>query len=109
MGSDKASGLTEFCEPANSLSVNSHLRDKVVLVTGASGGIGSAIARKFAAEGEKLVLHYRRGGAQIEALRHELNLSDALAIQADLSKESQVKRVFAKTIQHFGRIDTLVA
>jgi 3-oxoacyl-[acyl-carrier protein] reductase len=89
--------------------MNSGLAGKVVLITGASGGIGSAIARKFAAEGAKLVLNYRRGSAQVDALRSELNLSDAFAIQADLSKETQVKRLFAKTIQQFGRIDTLIA
>ena len=89
--------------------MNSYLRDKVVLITGASGGIGSAMARNFAAEGAKLALHYRRGRAQIDALRRELNQSHPLIIQADLCKEPQVKRLFAKTIQHFGRVDTLIA
>jgi 3-oxoacyl-[acyl-carrier protein] reductase len=89
--------------------MNTDLTGKVVLITGASGGIGTAMAQKFAAEGARLALHYRRGRAQIDALRRELNLSDALAIQADLSKEPQVKGLFAKTIQHFGRIDTLIA
>jgi 3-oxoacyl-[acyl-carrier protein] reductase len=89
--------------------VNSQLDNKVVLITGASGGIGSAMARKFAAEGAKLALHYRQGRAQIDALRRELNQTDSLIVQADLSKESQVKRLFAKTIRHFGQIDTLIA
>jgi 3-oxoacyl-[acyl-carrier protein] reductase len=109
VGNGKASRLTNFCDPANVLAVNSHLDNKVVLITGASGGIGSAMARKFAAEGAKLALHYRRGRAQIDALHRELNLPDSLIVQADLSKESQVKRLFAKTIRHFGRIDTLIA
>jgi 3-oxoacyl-[acyl-carrier protein] reductase len=89
--------------------MNTDLAGKVVLITGASGGIGSAMARKFAAEGARLALHYRRGRAQIDALRRELNQPDSLIVQADLCKESQVKRLFAKTIQHFGRIDTLIA
>lgn len=89
--------------------MNSDLVGKVILITGASGGIGSAIVRQFAAEGAKLALHYRRGRAQIDALRRELNSSDSLTVQADLSKEMQVKRLFAKTLQHFGRIDTLIA
>jgi 3-oxoacyl-[acyl-carrier protein] reductase len=89
--------------------MNTDLRNKVVLITGASGGIGSDMARKFAAEGAKLALHYRRGRAQIDALRRELSQSDALAVQADLSKEVQVKRLFAKALHHFGRIDTLIA
>jgi 3-oxoacyl-[acyl-carrier protein] reductase len=89
--------------------MNSDLARKVILITGASGGIGSATARKFAAEGAKVILHYRRGRAQIEALRRELNQSDSLIVQADLTKEPQVKRMFAQTIKSFGRIDTLIA
>jgi len=89
--------------------MNTDLAEKVVLITGASGGIGSAIVQKFAAESAKLALQYRRSHAQIDALRRVLNLSDSLTIQADLSKEAQVKRLFAKALSHFGRIDTLVA
>lgn len=89
--------------------MNTDLAGKVVLITGASGGIGSAMARKFADEGANLALHYRRGRAQIDALRRELNHSDSLTVQADLSKEAQVRRLFAITLQHFGRIDTLIA
>lgn len=89
--------------------MNAELADKVVLVTGASGGVGSAMAREFAAEGAKVVLHYRRGRTQIEALRRELSQYDCLIVQADLSKEAQVKRLFAKALQHFGQIDTLIA
>jgi 3-oxoacyl-[acyl-carrier protein] reductase len=89
--------------------MNTDLAGKVVLITGASGGIGSAMARQFAAEGAKLVLHYRRGRAQVAALRRELNQSDTLIVQADLTKEAQVKRLFAKALEHFGRVDTLIA
>jgi 3-oxoacyl-[acyl-carrier protein] reductase len=67
------------------------------------------MARQFAAEGAKLVLHYRHGRAQIAALRRELNQSDTLIVQADLAKEAQVKRLFAKSLQRFGRVDTLIA
>jgi 3-oxoacyl-[acyl-carrier protein] reductase len=89
--------------------MDSELTGKVILITGASGGIGSAMAKKFAAEGAKLALHYRRGRAQIDALRRELNQPDTLTAQADLTKEPQVKRLFTKTFEHFGRIDTLIA
>jgi 3-oxoacyl-[acyl-carrier protein] reductase len=89
--------------------MNTDLAEKVVLITGASGGIGSAIAQKFATEGAKLALQYRRSHAQIDALRRVLNQSDLLTIQADLSKEVQVKRLFEKALNHFGRIDTLIA
>jgi 3-oxoacyl-[acyl-carrier protein] reductase len=89
--------------------MNSDLAGKVVLITGASGGIGSAMARKFADEGAKLALHYRRGRAKIDALRRELNQSDSLVVQADLTNEAQVKRMFANAMKRFGRIDTLIA
>lgn len=89
--------------------MNSNLAEKIVLITGASGGIGSAIAQKFADEGAKLALHYRRGRSEIEALRQRLKQTDTLLVQGDLSKEAQVKRLFAKTLKHFGRIDTLIA
>jgi 3-oxoacyl-[acyl-carrier protein] reductase len=89
--------------------MNTNLSGKVVLITGASGGIGSAIARKFAEEGAKLVLHYRHGSRQVAQLRREFQQCDCLAIQADLSKEAQVKSLFTKVIQHFRRIDILIA
>jgi len=89
--------------------MNTDLADKVILITGASGGIGSVMARKFADEGAKLVLHYRRGRTQIDAIRRELHQSDSLIVQADLAKEAEVKRMFAQTIKRFGRIDTLIA
>lgn len=89
--------------------MNTDLAGKVVLITGASGGIGSAIARKFTAEGAKLALHYRRGRSQIRALQRELTDCDSLVVQADLCKEAHVKNLFARTVKHFGRIDTLIA
>src|SRR5689334_15882940 len=89
--------------------MNTNLSGKVILLTGASGGIGSAIARKFAAEGAKLALHYRTGAARVNALRRDIPQSDCIIVQADLTKEAQVKTLFAKTIRHFGRIDTLIA
>jgi len=89
--------------------MNTDLAGKVVLITGASGGIGSAMAQKFAAEGAKLALHYCRGRTQIDALRRDLSQSDSLIVQADLARETQVKRMFAQTIKRFGRIDTLIA
>lgn len=89
--------------------MNSELAGKIVLVTGASGGIGGAIARKFAMEGAKLVLHCRSGTSRAKALQNELGCTDALIVRADLRKEDHVKRMFAQAIQRFGRIDTLVA
>lgn len=85
------------------------LAGKVVLVTGASGGIGQAIARRFAEEGAHLVLHYRKSRASAEALAKELGGVETLVARANLAKEVEVKRLFAAALKHFGRIDTLVA
>jgi 3-oxoacyl-[acyl-carrier protein] reductase len=85
------------------------LNGKVVLITGASGGIGSGIARAFAAEGARLVLHYHRGRPRIEALQRELEGIDSLAVRADLASETQTRHLFAQAVKRFGRVDSLVA
>ena len=85
------------------------LKGKVVLITGASGGIGSAIARAFAWEGAKVVLHYRRGRKNIDALTRELGADYSFIVGGDLSREADVKHVFSAATKRFGRVDTLVA
>jgi 3-oxoacyl-[acyl-carrier protein] reductase len=85
------------------------LKDKVIVVTGASGGIGSAIARQFAKEEARVVLHYRSQVATARRLQRELGPEHTLLVQADLTREPQVSRLFARARERFGRIDTLVA
>jgi 3-oxoacyl-[acyl-carrier protein] reductase len=89
--------------------MKTELAGKVVVVTGASGGIGSAIAKNFAAEGAKLVLHYRRGRAATDALKAELPGTEAIAVGADLTRESDARKLFTEAVKRFGRIDTLIA
>jgi 3-oxoacyl-[acyl-carrier protein] reductase len=89
--------------------MQSGLEDKVVLITGASGGIGSAIARQFAEEGARLVLHYRTGKSRAVALQKQLSETESLLVRADLTREMDVKRMFAAAHARFGRVDTLVA
>ena len=84
------------------------LKDKVVLITGASGGIGQATARAFAEEGAKLVLHGHSRPAELENLRKELAV-ESIAVQADLTQEAEVERLFREAYDHFGRVEVLVA
>ncbi len=68
------------------------LRGKGVVVTGASGGIGAACARAFAAEGARVLVHYYRGRDRAEALAAELD--GAVVAGADLRDEEDVDRLF---------------
>jgi 3-oxoacyl-[acyl-carrier protein] reductase len=89
--------------------MNTNLTGQVVLITGASGGIGSAIARAFAGEGAKLVLHCHRNLAGARKLQRELATVESFLVRADLTKESQVRNLFALASRQFRRVDTLVA
>ena len=88
--------------------MNTQLKGKVVVVTGASGGIGSVIVRQFAAEGAKLVLHFHRNRPGAAALQRTLVKGESIALPADLTKEADTKRLFAQAMKRFGRVDTLV-
>ncbi len=89
--------------------METQLAGKVVMITGASGGIGSAISRKFAAEGARLVLHYRSGIDRARLLQKELGSAETILVRADLTKEKDAKRLFAEAVKQFGRVDTLIA
>jgi 3-oxoacyl-[acyl-carrier protein] reductase len=82
------------------------LQGKGVLVTGASGGIGSACARAFASEDARVFLHYHRGEDRARALSDELG-GTPLA-QADLTVETEVERLFSDTRASLERIDVCV-
>ncbi len=87
------------------------VKAKVVVVTGASSGIGEATAREFAREGARVILAARRVD-RLEALAQEINSmgtgAEALVVQADLSKLENIKSLITKTLDKYGRIDVLV-
>ena len=89
--------------------MKTELDGKVVVITGASGGIGSAIARSFAAEGARLVLQYRTNRRNAERLRKELTGTEVLLVRADLCRESDARRLLAAAVRRFGSVDTLIA
>ena len=83
------------------------LEDKGVLVTGASGGIGAACARAFAAEGARVVVHYHRGEERARNVAAELGGVPVLG--ADLTDEREVDRLFSAAREALGRIDVCAA
>jgi 3-oxoacyl-[acyl-carrier protein] reductase len=78
-----------------------------VLVTGASGGIGAACARAFAAEGARVAVHYHRG--EERAREVAAGVGGAPALRADLTDEHEVERLFEETRAALGRIDVCAA
>jgi 3-oxoacyl-[acyl-carrier protein] reductase len=83
------------------------LEGKRVLVTGASGGIGSACARAFANEGARVFVHYHRGRERAEAVSAELGGAPIGA--ADLTREDEADRLFAEAVAALGGIDVCAA
>ena len=84
------------------------VQGKVVMITGASMGIGEATARVFAGAGAKLVLA-ARSADKLEAVAHSLpNEAETLIVPTDMTDQAQVKALMEKAYERFGRIDILI-
>ncbi len=84
----------------------SELAGRIVLVTGASTGIGAAVARGFAAYGARVVVHYNASEAEARAVA--VGLADAMLEQADLSQPAAAAALVARVAERAGRVDILV-
>ena len=83
---------------------------QVVLVTGASSGIGAAIARGFGAAGARVVVHYNatRAGAEVVARDIDAGGGESLIVQADVTRAADLRRMVDAVLARFGRLDVLV-
>jgi len=90
--------------------MNGRLQDKVALITGSDSGIGQATAIEFAREGADVVVHYLEDQAGAEHTRAEVEAAGrrAIVVQADLTDEAQVERVFDMATEAFGTVDILM-
>lgn len=84
------------------------VQSKVVIITGASMGIGAATARVFAEAGAKLVLA-ARSADKLEAVAHGMPAqAETLIVPTDMTDQAQVRALMAQAYEHFGRIDILI-
>jgi len=83
---------------------------KVALVTGGTGGIGTAVCRELSRLGFAVVVHYSSNLAQAESLVQELAAGggEAVAVMADVACEAQVEAMLAEIVHRFGRLDVVV-
>lgn len=90
--------------------MNNKLENKVVVVTGASKGIGAGIAKQMGASGAKVVVNYASSKESADVVVAEIISSggNAVAVQGDMSKQEDVKRLFEETVKFFGGLDVLV-
>jgi 3-oxoacyl-[acyl-carrier protein] reductase len=86
------------------------LREQVAIITGASRGIGRAIALELAAQGANVVVNYASSGDAAQQVVAEITEAggNAIALQADVSKLEQVDALLSNTLEKFGRVDILV-
>jgi 3-oxoacyl-[acyl-carrier protein] reductase len=90
--------------------MSNKLEGKVALVTGASKGLGAEIARELAGEGAAVIVNYASSRAGAEKVVADITSKggNAIAIQADVSKPAEIRRLFTEVKKAYGRLDVLV-
>jgi len=89
------------------MNITNDLQHKVILITGASRGIGRACAKAFSQLGCKIVIHYNKNEKAALGVKELLN-NESTLVQANLSQESGCKKLVSEAVTAFGRIDVLV-
>jgi 3-oxoacyl-[acyl-carrier protein] reductase len=86
------------------------LRGKAVLVTGASTGIGAAVAKGFGRYGARVAVHYNRSEAAAEAVATGVREAggEAIVVQGDVTRKADLQRIIDRTVGAFGSLDVLV-
>jgi glucose 1-dehydrogenase len=86
------------------------LNNKVALITGSSQGIGRGIAERFATEGADIVINYSGNAARAQQALQAVEAAGrrGLIVQADVGKTTDIQKLFATTLEHFGKLDILV-
>ena len=88
--------------------MESGLKDKHILITGASGGIGLACAQVFASEGSRLSLHYNQNEQPVKEFKKKHKKTEIFTCKADLRFDKEVKELCSKINEKMGRIDVLI-
>jgi|SRR5579875_296701 len=96
--------------------MSQRLKGKNALITGASSGIGEAIAIRFAREGANVAINYNSGHDRAERVKEQAEKAGkeahsahkSITVKGDISDEAQVKEMFAKTLEAFGTLDILI-
>lgn len=88
--------------------MSSRLKGKVAIVTGSTMGIGAAIARRFVAEGARVVINSHRDDEHAAAMRAELGSENSMFELADISDRAATRRLVDHTVERFGQVDVLV-
>ncbi len=87
------------------------LQGKVAIITGASSGIGRGIAERLAQEGAAVIVNYGKSADKAQSVVRTIEAKGgkAVAVQADISKVVDIRRLFQDALPHFGRIDIVIA